>query len=954
MSFTLAAMVILGQVTAVLALTLISSRLFARRNAALNISVNLWGLSAALACPVIFAIVAAANVSWVTLPAPGVPEPLEIAALPEPVATPEPPAPAVPVTVHTDTATSFEATLGPVTLPEPVPTPSATPEPRFKLPDLGTLLIAIWAAGALFLAARLLHGWRVQARLRSTLKPADVDLSAIRESMGLRAAPPVTVSPRVGTPCSIGLLRPVLVLPEAMVSTLTPEALRDILIHECAHVLHRHHWVGLLQRIAALVFWPHPLVHVVNRGLSRRLEELCDNHVLESREATSYARTLLEVLEKSGVVTHVATGIGLLPPRWKIADRIAGLLDERRRIVTRARVSAALGIGTVLAAAGVALAGIRTADPAAPPLSEPSQASAPAFDEPLPPGALLRFGSSKFRHGPGIEMLAFSPDGKILAAGGNYGVSAWETATGKVRLQRMNCTGYVTFSPDGSLIAAGGGGDSVLLWNAATGEDVARDGLGKDGTENQSFTGMRPVTFSRDGKQIYSGGSEGNVRVFDSATGTLLRSSKGPAKSYLAAVVIVDGKAAAISSDGQKKRVLWDLETGAEILKFDELGEYPRHTVASPDGTVAAFTGLKPDPAGGHFFVGELWDLALKKRTQVFDDTASIALSRDGGTIATGDARGSTIRLREASTGKVLRTIAMGRGSAASLAFSPDGKILASASGMAVRLWDTASGKGASGLFGPRCGDQRPGVLARRQASRDDVQPQPFHPGRRARRSGRSHPALGRGDGTGDSDLRRRGGAGRRPGVFARQPAAGRCRRKPRRSLGSVDRQADPFPRGTEGSPSLRARVGPLHVGRVLARRRDARGRRQGRHADLLEGRDRREDPLAGRRADHLAGVLSRRQAAGAGIDGPHRPAARRLGHARTPEHRHSAQQRRLKARAAACPPRRPSRWTSRPTGGSWPSTTAAATEPASASGKWRRARSSSSGSRAGISIRSR
>ncbi len=694
MSTPFAALVVLGQVTTVLILTLLFGRLFARRNAALNISVNLWGLSAALACPAIFAIVAAANVSWVTLPAP---ERREIAAPPEPVASapapeattvPAPPT-AAPVTVRTDTPVAFEASM---TMPEPLPAPTPPPAPRVTLPGAGTLLAAMWAMGALFLILRLLHGWRVQARLRSTLKPADIDLAGVREMMGLRVAPPVMVSPKVGTPCSIGLVRPVLVLPETMVSTLTPEALRDILVHECAHVLHRHHWVGLLQRIAAIVFWPHPLVHVVNRDLSRRLEELCDNHVLESREAASYARTLLEVLEKSGAAAPVTAGVGLLPPRWKISDRIAGLLDQRRRIVTRTRVSATLGIGTLLAAAGVALAGIRTADPAAAPIPEPVQVEA-VPDEPLPPGALLRFGSKRYRHAAGIQMLSFSPDGKTLVAGGNYATTAWETATGKVRLHRGTCTGYVSFSPDGRTLALGGGGNSVHLWDVATGEAIAREGLGKRPNDNQGLGGMRLVDFSRDGKQIYSSSHEGTVLVFDAATGKELRVVKGPEKSYATAMVVVDGKPAAISRDGDKKRVLWDLETGAEILKFADVDGYVRDSIASPDGASVLFTTLKQDGAGGWTYHAEIWDLGLKKRTVAFEDTISVAFSRDGATVATGDARAPKIHLREASTGKVLRTIEMGRGAAGVLAFSPDGKILASANNTAVRLWDTATGK---------------------------------------------------------------------------------------------------------------------------------------------------------------------------------------------------------------------------------------------------------------------
>ena len=78
----------------------------------------------------------------------------------------------------------------------------------------------------------------------------------------------------------IGLVRPLVILPEDLPGTLRGPELADILVHECAHAVCRHQVVGVLQRLAGMLFWPHPLMHMLNRELARAREEVCDNYVL--------------------------------------------------------------------------------------------------------------------------------------------------------------------------------------------------------------------------------------------------------------------------------------------------------------------------------------------------------------------------------------------------------------------------------------------------------------------------------------------------------------------------------------------------------------------------------------------------------------------------------------------------------------------------------------------------
>src|SRR5262249_30058882 len=117
-------------------------------------------------------------------------------------------------------------------------------------------LFAVWAAGGLFLLLRLLHGcWALGALSRSA-RPLDAGRSAdvldgVRAALGTEALPPIETSAAVAGPAAGGFFRPRVLLPEGLAETLPGPQLRDVLTHECAHLLRRDPLVGLLQRLAA-------------------------------------------------------------------------------------------------------------------------------------------------------------------------------------------------------------------------------------------------------------------------------------------------------------------------------------------------------------------------------------------------------------------------------------------------------------------------------------------------------------------------------------------------------------------------------------------------------------------------------------------------------------------------------------------------------------------------------
>ncbi len=371
---------VLVQTTVVMLLAWAVAGWVARRGAAARHDVWLCALLGVLSSPLIAYTLDRTGVSILSLPV--LPaeqvEPSPLAE--EPAADQEPPIDAIwepPIAEieWADRTPVLEATEQ--TEATPAASQPAAPAPLSRADKLRALVgavVAMWAVGVLVLLTRTIHGWRLLARLRRETRPPgmgnlDELAEQVRHALGIKRLPRIVVAPNVPSPITVGIIRPLLILPKQLTRTLRRDQLRDVLLHECAHVARRDHLVGMLQLFAEMLFWPHPLVHVMNRQLARCREEVCDNYVLRHGDGPRYAQTLLELSRKLVPTTARFAALGLCHPRWRLEDRIGGLLDKRRR--TMIRMNACLRSLTVclLLTAATVVAGTRivAAQPKEPP-----------------------------------------------------------------------------------------------------------------------------------------------------------------------------------------------------------------------------------------------------------------------------------------------------------------------------------------------------------------------------------------------------------------------------------------------------------------------------------------------------------------------------------------------------------------------------------------------------------
>ena len=214
-----------------------------------------------------------------------------------------------------------------------------------------SVMVAIWAMGALVMVGRLIRDLRAALALAQradgqTSKRAGELLTRAARRIGVRRIPQLRETSELATVALIGFWRPVLLTP-VQSHEWSDEELFGVLCHELEH-MRRGDWLMLmLERIIVAVFWVNPLVHVLARQASAMRECAADDAAMRAGAgASAYAGRLISVARELKRAPRLAVSVAF-------AD--GGRVDQRVRALFESRDRRRMAPIAVLRAAVVAL-----------------------------------------------------------------------------------------------------------------------------------------------------------------------------------------------------------------------------------------------------------------------------------------------------------------------------------------------------------------------------------------------------------------------------------------------------------------------------------------------------------------------------------------------------------------------------------------------------------------------
>ncbi|MFV0444212.1 MAG: M56 family metallopeptidase [Planctomycetaceae bacterium] len=430
-------------------------------------------------------------------------------------------------------------------------------------------LLAAWAFGSLCLASGVLRKaccFRRRLRLRSSSSQVlQAEVNRLSRELNLGRGPRAVFTDRPVSPMLWGVGPFVrLVFPRLLWERISDAERRLLLMHELGHFARRDPWVRLVEVLACLLFWWHPVVWMARRAIEQSGEECCDALVLHwqatpRRYAEAIVSTLDFLSERPIALPPLASGISDVPAlklrlTQIMKQTVQPVLSRRGRVVMVVWCLVSIVIHPFVPVLSARLVKTDTPQLAngrgsatskdAEPSRTPAQLAVNVSE--FPPPQHEAAGSAVSPNQPTVE-LPEVPSGWWSTADNPHWASSvspnsrWRLViqTGhRVRLESLERSrvqdltaaqiSAAAWLPEGNRFVTGSTSGKVQLWDAERGAPLST--LGRSGGE------IRSIDIDPTGTFALTGGADGAVLIWELNSGTIVGAWRTPAEAAIVSV----------------------------------------------------------------------------------------------------------------------------------------------------------------------------------------------------------------------------------------------------------------------------------------------------------------------------------------------------------------------------------------------------------------------------------